>query len=128
MFIMSKKFTLLVIEDDEASFKLIEAALRTIDINILYADDGQRGLDLFAENYVDLVLLDIQMPGMNGFEVLKHIKTIKPGIFVIAQTAYSTAGDKEECIKQGFSDFLSKPINIMQLRKLILKYKDQSEL
>jgi len=121
---MSKRFTLLVIEDDDASFKLIEAALRVIDINILHAADGQGGVNLFAENNVDLVLLDIQLPGMNGYEVLEHIKKMKPEIFVIAQTAYSMTDDKDKCIKLGCSDFLSKPINIIQLRELINKYKN----
>ncbi|RLD61539.1 MAG: DNA-binding response regulator, partial [Bacteroidetes bacterium] len=66
---MNKKFTLLVIEDDEASYKLIEAALRVIDIEILHADNGQDGINLFSKHNVDLVLLDIQLPGMDGYEV-----------------------------------------------------------
>lgn len=125
---MNKDFTLLVIEDDDASFRLIEAALRVVELKILHADDGQNGINLFKENNVDLVLLDIQLPGMDGYEVLKHLKKIKPEVTVIAQTAYSMSGDKEKCIELGCSDFLSKPLNIVRLRELITKYKDQSML
>ena len=120
---MSKKFTLLVIEDDEASSKLIEAALRILDIEILLADNGQDGINIFLDHHVDLVLLDIQLPGMDGYEVLRHLKKNKPEIDVVAQTAYSMSDDKDKCIKRGCSDFLSKPINIIQLRKLIAEYK-----
>jgi len=122
---MNKKFTLLVIEDDEASYKLIEAALRVIDIEILHADNGQDGINLFSKHNVDLVLLDIQLPGMDGYEVLDHLKKIKPEIEVIAQTAYSMSDDKEKCIERGCSNFLSKPINIMQLRALITEYMEK---
>ena len=125
---MSKKFTLLVIEDDEASFRLIEAALRVIDLKILHTENGQDGIILFTEQNVDLVLLDIQLPGMDGYEVLDHLKKINPEIPVIAQTAYSMSDDKDKCIELGCSDFLSKPLNIMQFRELINEYKDKSML
>ena len=119
---------ILVIEDDEASFRLIEAALRVIDLKILHTDNGQDAIILFTEHNVDLVLLDIQLPGMDGYEVLEHLKKINPEIPVIAQTAYSMSDDKEKCIELGCSDFLAKPINIMQLRELINEYKDKSML
>ena len=122
---MSKKFTLLVIEDDEASYRLVEATLRVIDVKILHADNGEDGINLFSKHNVDLVLLDIQLPGMNGYEVLSHLKKIKPEIHIIAQTAYSMSDDKEKCIERGCSNFLSKPINIMQLRELINEYKEK---
>ncbi|MEN8120430.1 MAG: response regulator [Bacteroidota bacterium] len=122
---MSKKFTLLVIEDDEASYRLIEAALRVIDLEMLHADNGQDGINLFSEHNVDLVLLDIQLPGMDGYEVLDHLKKINPKIQVIAQTAYSMSDDKDKCIELGCSDFLSKPLNIMQFRELIAEYKER---
>jgi len=125
---MNKKYILLVIEDDEASYKLIEAALRNIDLKILHAPNGLEGIDIFTKNNVDLVLLDIQLPGMDGYEVLNHLKKINPDVKVIAQTAYSMSDDKEKCIELGCSDFLSKPLNIVQLRELIMKYKDQSML
>ena len=122
---MIKDFTLLVIEDDEASFRLIEAALRIIELKIIHAADGLEGVQLFVGNNVDLVLLDIQLPGMDGYEVLNHLKKMKPEVPVIAQTAYSMSNEKDKCIDLGCSDFLTKPLNIIQLRKVISKYKEQ---
>ena len=122
---MIKDFTLLVIEDDEASYRLIEAALCIIGLKIIRAADGQEGVQLFVENNVDLVLLDIQLPVMDGYEVLKQFKKMKTEVPVIAQTAYSMSNEKDKCIELGCSDFLTKPLNIIQLRKVISKYKEQ---
>jgi CheY-like chemotaxis protein len=122
---MNKDFTLLVIEDDDSSFRLIAAALRTFDITIIHADNGSDGIRLFSENMPNLVLLDIQLPEMDGFEVIEQIRKINKVIPVIAQTAYTLANEKEKCNETGFSDFISKPINIMQLRNIIKKHLAQ---
>ncbi|OQY05610.1 MAG: hypothetical protein B6I20_00790 [Bacteroidetes bacterium 4572_117] len=122
---MSRKFTLLVIEDDEASFKLIVAALKIFDLDILHAGNGRDGVTLFSENEIDLVLLDIQLPEMNGFEALSFLKKINSEIPIVAQTAYSMSGEKDKSIAMGCSDFLLKPIRIMEIRNLVSKYMTQ---
>lgn len=124
---MNKDFTLLVIEDDNTSFRLIAAALRKFDIAIIHADNGSDGIRLFSENIPNLVLLDIQLPEMDGFEVIEQIRKINKTVPVVAQTAYTLANEKEKCIESGFSDFLSKPINIMQLRNIVTKHMGQPD-
>jgi len=125
---MNKDFTLLVIEDDDTSFRLIAAALRAFGITIVHADNGSDGIRLFSENMPNLVLLDIQLPEMDGFEVIEQIRKINKAIPVVAQTAYTLANEKEKCIESGFSDFISKPINIMQLRNIIKKHIETTRL
>ena len=125
---MAKQFTLLVIEDDDTSFRLIKAALRAFEMTILHADNGADGIRLFSEKTPDLVLCDLQLPEMDGFEVIEQTIKINKDIPVIAQTAYTMANEKEKCIESGFSDFLSKPINIMQLRSTVKKYFAPPEL
>jgi len=121
---MNKDFTLLVIEDDNTSFRLIAAALRLFDITIIHADNGTDGIRLFSENIPNLVLLDIQLPEMDGFEVIEQIRKVSKAVPVVAQTAYALANEKEKCIESGFSDFLSKPINITQLRNIVKKHME----
>ena len=119
---MNNNFCLLVIEDDDTSFRLIAAALRAFDIDIIHAENGADGIRLFAEYLPNLVLLDIQLPEMDGFEVIEQILKINKNVPVIAQTAFTLANEKEKCLESGFRDFLSKPINIMQLRAMVKKY------
>ena len=119
------KPTILVVEDDTVSFKLIEASLKTSHLTILHANNGAQAIDYFNTNKdIKLVLLDIQLPGVNGYEVLSHIRKVNPSLPVIAQTAYSMSDDKEKCIEAGCDEYISKPISIHKLRELVRKYLD----
>lgn len=114
---------ILVIEDDNASYKLIAAALRAFNLEMLHAENGKQAVNFFNANEdIQMVLLDIQLPEMNGYEVLTHIKTKRPELPVIAQTAYSMTNDREKCLKAGCDDYISKPLSIVKLRELVGKY------
>lgn len=114
---------LLLAEDDDPSFLLLKAMLRKTGIEILRAKNGIEAVSLSrSESDISLILMDINMPEMNGYEATKIIKAEKPSIPVIAQTAYSISGDKERTIESGCDDYISKPIKKQELFRLIQKY------
>jgi signal transduction histidine kinase/CheY-like chemotaxis protein len=103
--------TILVAEDVETNFILIKRFLRKTGVNILWARDGKEAVDIFNEHSeIDLVLMDIRMPVMNGFEALKIIRETDRDVPVLAQTAYAMDGDAEKSIAMGCNDYISKPI------------------
>ncbi len=113
----------LVVEDDEASYHLIDASLKMYKLNLIRAKTGSEAIQHMVSNPdIKLVLLDIQLPGMNGYEVLSELKKMKPELPVIAQTAYSMIDDREKCLSAGCSAYISKPINILLLREMVGKY------
>ncbi|MBN1597182.1 MAG: PAS domain S-box protein [Bacteroidales bacterium] len=106
----------LVAEDDKFSYKLLEGFLKKTNAEILHAEDGTRAVDICKENKdVDLVLMDVQMPEMNGMEATKIIKGFRKSLPIIAQTANAIAEEKQKCFEAGCDDFVTKPINISEL-------------
>ena len=115
--------TILVAEDDEISETLLSIAIESISTKILKAKTGVEAIEIFKENpSIDLILMDIQMPEMGGYEATKFIREINKDVIIIAQTAFGLAGDKEKAIESGCNDYISKPINKNDLLKLIKKY------
>jgi len=115
--------TLLIAEDDKFSFKFLETFLKQTNINILHASDGRKAVDFCVNNKsIDLVLMDIQMPEMNGYDATKNIKKIKKSIPVIAQTANALEEEKQKCFEAGCDDYLTKPISIKEMLAKIDEY------
>jgi signal transduction histidine kinase/CheY-like chemotaxis protein len=113
--------TVLIVEDVDWNYKFLEVMLMTIaKAKILWAKDGMEAVNLCREHpEICLVLMDIQMPEMNGYEATRQIKEIRPELPVIAQTAYVMATEKEKCFAAGCQGFLSKPIRREELFKVI---------
>ena len=113
----NKKNTILVVDDNEQNLELIQAYLEDIDCRILAATDGPQALDIVDSDPPDLILLDIMMPKMSGFEVCKRLKsnTHSAQIPIIMVTALSEFADIERAIDSGTDDFLSKPVNKLEL-------------
>ncbi len=112
-----QKSTVLIVDDNEANLELLQAYLEDIDCRIITAYDGPEAMERVSQESPDLLLLDIMMPKMSGFEVCKRIKS-KPetaNIPVIMVTALSEFGDIERAIESGAEDFLSKPVNKLEL-------------
>jgi CheY-like chemotaxis protein len=104
--------TLLIAEDEDTNFMLLEELFSGMEINIIRAVNGIEAVELCKSNpHIDLVLMDIKMPEMDGYEATSRIKASKPDLCIIAQTAYSTEADKNKALASGCSDFISKPIN-----------------
>ncbi len=119
---MEKK-TILVIEDNDLNRKLIRALLRPEDLRILEAQDAQSGIRLAREQRPDLILMDIQLPGMDGLtatSILKQDPLLK-GIPIVAVTSYAMAGDEAKARKAGCDRYITKPIDIHSFKDLICK-------
>ena len=123
--LQKKPYTVLIAEDEEVNYLYLETIIKEIeifDINIIHVINGKEAVDLCMNNSdIDLVLMDIKMPVMNGYEATKKIKAAIPQLPVIAQTAYSTENDKKVAFKYGCDDYISKPIDKCQLINLIEK-------
>ena len=111
---------ILVAEDEVGNFFLIACLLEDTGINITHADNGKKAVELCAAEHFDLILMDIKMPVMDGFEAIAEIKRFNKEITIIAQTAY--AYKREECIELGFTDYLPKPFNEEQIITMLSKY------
>jgi CheY-like chemotaxis protein/nitrogen-specific signal transduction histidine kinase len=106
----------LIAEDDTFSFKLLEGFLKKTRAAIIHAEDGIRAVEICRSNKdIDLVLMDVQMPEMNGLEATKIIKEFRKELPIIAQTANAIAEERQRCFEAGFDDFVTKPINISEL-------------
>ena len=115
--------SILVVEDTESNYYLIENYLKNTNIQLSWVKSGREALELFNEKKkFDLVLMDIQLPGMNGYEVSRLVKAYNKEMPVIAQTAYALAGEKERSIKEGCDDYISKPIKKEALIELLRNY------
>jgi len=121
-----KTNTILVVEDEEVNFIYIETLLEYFekDIIVLHATDGKQAVDFCKKRSdIDFVLMDLKMPVMDGYEATKEIKTFRPNLPIIAQTAYSTPEEKAKAMTAGCDDFISKPISKEIFSKVIDKYK-----
>jgi CheY-like chemotaxis protein len=117
---------ILIAEDEEINYLYLETVLNSIEkikCKLIHAKNGKEAVEIcLREQNLSLVLMDIKMPIMNGFEATEKIKTIYPKLPIIAQTAYSTEAEKDLAIKHGCDDFISKPIQKQNLFRLIDKY------
>jgi len=121
--------TILVAEDDLNSFKFLRELLDKTGVEILHAPNGKMAVEIFrSDTDIDLVIMDIQMPEMDGLEATKLIKKMNFQIPVIAQTAFAMAGDKEKFQKAGCDEYIPKPVNMNQILAIINHFltKDMS--
>lgn len=118
---------ILIVEDNPMNMELIMDLLELYGHNITKAEDGIKALERLAEKKFDLILLDMQLPKMDGLEVLDRIKKnpATVDIPVIAVTAHAMKGSEEHFIEMGCVDYVSKPIDIHKFRALISKYLDE---
>ena len=113
---------ILVVEDVDTNKIFFDAALRRTNAKILWAKDGQEAIEMFKANDIDLVLMDLQLPIMDGYTATREIKKIDSKIPIIAQTAHVMSGEREKCIEAGCDDYLSKPIRLQILIDTLSKY------
>lgn len=114
--------TILIVEDVDSNQLLISQLLKERNVTLVYASNGQQAIDIFNANpLIDLILMDIKMPGLTGDKAAKIIRTKRPGVTIIAQTAYAL---KDDIQKFGhlFDDYLAKPFEIDEFDQIISKY------
>ncbi|HLO59253.1 MAG TPA: response regulator [Bacteroidales bacterium] len=119
--IFSEEKTILVAEDIESNFRLIEHFLSEANVKIIWALNGQEALDrVFTNNKIDLILMDIKLPVLDGYAVTRMIREAGINVPIIAQTAYTD--DKEKAIEAGCSGYILKPYNRKKFYSAILEY------
>lgn len=112
---------ILIVDDDSAHRKMLEAVLSAQGYEIRQAEDGQTAITAVEKRFYDLILMDVRMTLVGGIEALKRIKEISPGIPVIIMTAYASVSTSVEALKSGAYDYLTKPLDIDELKILINK-------
>jgi signal transduction histidine kinase/CheY-like chemotaxis protein len=116
----TKEQIILIAEDDNINFLLFQKMMQNNNYKIIRAINGQEAVDICINNpNIDLVLMDIKMPIMTGFEALEQIRPIRPDLPIIAQTAYSSSEDKIKIEEAGFNGYITKPLNRENLFELI---------
>lgn len=113
----------LIAEDDNTSALLLSTYLKPNSKAIIVATNGEKAVEMCRNNPdLDLIMMDIQMPVMNGFNATKAIREFNSDVVIIAQTAFGLSGDRDKAIDAGCSDYISKPIKKDDLNNLLRKY------
>ena len=119
---------ILVVEDNQISFKLISAVLSKVRIGVVHASTGRKAIQTCESMQpLDLVLMDLQLPEVNGLEATRQIKKIRPDLPVIATTANTYDEDKQACMDAGCSAYISKPLQFKKLFELMQSFLDQGK-
>ena len=107
----------IIVDDESDNIGVVKLVLEFHNAQVFTAESGYQCIELLEDVSPSLLLVDIQMPGMSGFELLNYIRrdTARPYVPMIAVTAYSMDGDIERILKAGFDGYLAKPINAMTL-------------
>ena len=120
---MNKNLKILIAEDDDPSEMLISMMIKKMGKELLKVKTGTEAIEVFRNNQdIDLILMDIQMPEMSGYDATRKIREFNKEVIIIAQTAYGLSGDRERAIEAGCNDYIAKPIDRDELLELILKY------
>ncbi len=118
-----KDLSILIAEDDESAFFYLSEILKRYSKQIFRANNGQEAIDICKNNKdIDLVLMDIKMPDVDGFEATREIRKFNKTIPIIAQTAFAMVGDQQKVKDAGCNDYISKPIERNELYEILLKY------
>lgn len=121
---LSNHKDVLIVEDDEVSTIYLTEILKNEGKTYEIATSGEKAIELIESNNrsFNLVLMDIGLPGINGYDTTVKIKKLKPGIKVVAQTAYAFSGDREKCLEAGCDDYFTKPLLKSKVLTIINEY------
>jgi two-component system cell cycle response regulator DivK len=114
---------ILVVEDDEISKEFFEEVLKPTEAILFFAKEGKAAIEIYRANPdIDIILMDIQLPVMDGQQAADEIRKINKNVVIIAQTAYAMSDDRQKYLSSGFDDYISKPINPNGLLEMIDNY------
>jgi len=115
--------TILIVEDVDSNYQFLVATIRRSGATIVWARQGEEAIEMITngQNF-DLVLMDVQLVGIDGYEVTRRIKELRPGLPIVAQTAYAMIGEKEKSQAAGCDEYLAKPIRPSTLLQTMSKY------
>lgn len=118
--------TVLIAEDDNLNYLLLQKLVAKTGAEVLRANNGREAVDIFNSRAVDLVLMDLKMPIMNGYEAISAIRKISGNVPIIAQTAYAMSGEKQLAVAAGCNYYITKPINHSELFDIVGKLFEQN--
>jgi len=107
--------SVLVVDDNEMNLKVAGRMLNKLGVKSTLVDSGQAAIKLLESNSFDFILLDIQMPGLDGLETAKHLRTLGVSTPIIAYTAHALTSDIQKCFDAGMNEHLAKPVLLEQL-------------
>jgi CheY-like chemotaxis protein len=113
---------ILVAEDNPSNQKLIGILLQKIGVEVTIADDGQAAVDKAMADTYDLILMDMQMPNLNGYDAARELRNKGCTVPIIAVTANAMIGDEEKCIEAGCDGYITKPIDRAKLSEVVGRY------
>lgn len=114
---------ILIVEDVESNYLYLNAVLSKLNMKISWVKNGLEAVNFVEENEdISLILMDLQMPEMNGYEATKKIKSFRPDLKIVAQTAFAMSDDRSKALEAGCDDYLSKPIRSKDLIEMVRKY------
>jgi PAS domain S-box-containing protein len=113
---------ILVAEDEDSNYFLLDRILKRTRVKLIWARNGVEAVELSKEQHIDLIMMDIRMPLMDGYEAAQRIKMENPSIPIIAQTAYALKGEREKSLAAGCDGYISKPIDSRELLSVVGKY------
>jgi two-component system response regulator PilR (NtrC family) len=119
---------ILIVEDEKNMNEVLKILLEGEGYEVISAFDGDEGLDLIKKDIYDLVITDIKMPGVDGFEILKTVKDISPDTIVVMITAFGTTESAIEAMKLGAYDYIDKPFKIDEIRLIVQKAIEKKKL
>jgi CheY-like chemotaxis protein len=119
----NKNFKILIAEDDVVSGFFLKTVLKIFGNDIVMVKTGEEAVEICRQNPdIDLILMDIKMPNLNGYEATRQIRRFNKSVVIIAQTALALTGDREKAIEAGCNDYIAKPISNIKLIAMIKKY------
>jgi len=119
-----QNFKVLIVEDDDVGYMLLQEILSSYPVNLFRAFDGQEAISNFQKDKFafDLVLMDIRLPKVNGYDATLRIKEINPSVPIIAVTAYAHSQGIIDCFNSGCDDLITKPFDIKKIVKIVENY------
>lgn len=119
----NNKPLILIVEDVESNYLYLNAVLTKLNAKIEWVKNGVEAVN-FAKDHpnIDIILMDLQMPEMNGYDATREIKKIYPNMIIVAQTAFAMSDDRTRAIEAGCDDYLAKPIRSKDLLETVNKY------
>ncbi len=109
----------MIVDDDENFRRTLQSVLKEEGLDVIWAEDGYQAIWMVSENQIDLVLMDVFMPGINGIEALSKIKEILPDCTVVLMTGYALEDFIQNALLEGAKACLNKPVSIQQLLKIV---------
>lgn len=118
-----RSVNIIIADDNEINYMYLKELLKELNPILTWATNGQEVLDIVKNNEnIDLVLMDIKMPLMDGYEATREVKKLRPNLPVIAQTAYAMAGDRDKALEAGCDEYITKPINKEHFQNMIARF------